>query len=229
MVMNFAGKLIEIDGTPHYLERATKPNGSGILLIPHVYGIDEFIRGFAAELAERGRTTLVWNPYPQVPIGEKFGDKRPPKPSDGSAMKQLHRCVDVLVNDVGVTSLGTLGFCMGARWILIFGAEEPRLTAAVAAYPSVPTTLNPGQDIDPVATAAKVMCPIQVLCPGSDSVTPRPMYDAVQAALQTREIETATLYYPKAGHGFMHIPSPENDAAHKVARPQVHAFFDAHL
>jgi len=68
-----------------------------------------------------------------------------------------------------------------------------------------------------------------LIYPGLDHVTPRPVFEALQAMLQGRAVETSIIHYPDAEHGFMHTPSPANDAATRSATPQIYGFFDAHL
>jgi carboxymethylenebutenolidase len=223
-----ADKTIEIDGVRHYLARPAKPSAKGVLLIPHNVGVDHFVQAFADELAERGCTTLAWNPYPSVPLGEAFTD-RPPRPNDEATMKALARCLDVMGTGLGATAFATLGFCMGGRYVLLFAARERRLRAASACYPSVPAQLSPGQDLEPVPAAAAIACPVQIAYPGRDIVTSHAMFEALQAQLHGRDAETSILYYPHAEHGFMHSPSPANDAATRTAKPQVFGFLETYL
>jgi carboxymethylenebutenolidase len=221
-------RTIEIDGVRHYLARPAQPAGAGVLLIPHNVGVDHFVQGFADELAERGYTTLAWNPYPSVPLGEAFTE-RPPRPNDEATMRALARCLDVMATGHGVTAFATLGFCMGGRYVLLFAARERRLQVAVACYPSIPAQLSPGQDLEPVPAAGAIACPVQVAYPGRDVVTSRTTFEALQGQLQGRDAETSILYYPQAEHGFMHAHSPVNDAATRTAKPQVFSFLETYL
>jgi carboxymethylenebutenolidase len=221
-------RTIEIAGVRHYLARAAVPTTAGVLMLPHVYGIDEFVRGFCDRLAARGLTTLAWNPYPDLEMGAPFAD-RPPRPNDAAAVASMSGCVDTMGSELGLSAVGTIGFCMGARYALIFASREPRLRAAVACYPSIPAQRSPGQDIEPVPASAGIACPVQIVYPGQDRVTPRPVFRALQAILQGRTPETSILYYPEAEHGFMHTPSPVNDAATRTAVPQIEAFLETHL
>jgi carboxymethylenebutenolidase len=223
-----ADRTIEIDGVRHYLARPAKPSGAGVLLIPHNVGVDHFTQVVAEQLAGHGYTTLAWNPYPSVPLGETFTE-RPPRPNDEATVRALERCLDVMAAEHGVTAMATLGFCMGGRYVLLFGARERRLRAAVACYPSIPAQLAAGQDLDPISAAAAVTAPVMVVYPGRDIVTSHASFEALQAQLHARAAETAILYYPDAEHGFMHTHSPVNDAAARSANPQVLAFLDAYL
>lgn len=226
--MSVTEETFEVAGVQHYLARAAAPTTAGVLLLPHVLGVDEFVRDFASGLADRGLTTVAWNPYPDLPMGSKFTEK-PQRPTDEAAMQILSGVVDVMESKLGLSAIATIGFCMGGRWVLLFGAHEPRLRAAVACYPSVPAQRSPGQDVEPVPVAAAIACPVLLIYPGHDHVTPQPVFRALQAMLQGRAAETSIIHYPDAEHGFMHNPSPANDAATRSAIPQIYGFFDAHL
>lgn len=229
--MNVQDRTIEIGGIPHYLARAAEPTTAGVLLIPTIAGIDPFAQGFADAFAARGLTTAVWNPYPQVPIGTETAKVRPLAAAieDEATLASLSRCVDVMTGELGLEAIATVGFCMGGRFVLLLGAHEPRLRAGIAVYPSVRAELADAQTMDTVAAAARIPSPIQVFYPGRDHVTPRPVFEAIQGALQTRNAETAVAIYPEAKHGFFHNPGPENEAAARAARPLLYAFLDGHL
>ncbi len=223
-------KILEIAGVPHYLARASVKTTAGVLLLPHVYGVDGFCRDFADELAGRGLTTLVWNPYPELEMGAAFTEgNRPPRRPDEPTMKALAGCVDVMESKLGLDAIATIGFCMGGRFVLLFGAREPRLKAGVACYASVPAQRSPGQELEPVDEVAKITAPLMLVYPGKDRVTPNAVFAQLQTNLQSRNVETTILHYPLAEHGFMHDPNPANDAATASAKPQIFGFFNAHL
>ena len=221
-------RIIEVQGVRHYVARPSSSSGRGVLLLPHNQGVDEFVRGFADRLATRGLTTLAWNPYPGLPLGEPFSD-RPPRPNDDATIKMLSACLDTMDTALGVSATAIVGFCMGGRFALIFGSQEPRARAVVACYPSLPGQRSPGQDIEPLPCAAGITCPVQLVYPGKDQVTTRPVFQALQALLQGRASDTSVLYYPDAEHGFMHMPSPANDIVTCNALPQIDAFLDTYL
>jgi carboxymethylenebutenolidase len=221
-------KIIEIGGVPHYLAQAKAPATAGVLLLPHVGGIDEFGREFADMLAERGLTTIAWNPYPDLPIGASFTE-RPKRPTDAAGVRLMSGCLDAMESKLGITRFATIGFCMGGRYALLFGAHEPRLRAVVACYPSIPAKLNPGQDAEPLEAAAVIGCPVQVVYPGKDQVTSRPVFEKLHTILQARSSETAIQFYPEADHGFMHTEGEHNAVASQRARPQIVAFLETYL
>lgn len=220
-----------IADTKHYLARASVATTAGVLLLPTVAGIDDFACAYAESLAEIGLTTLVWNPYPEVAIGSPLEDVRPlsTKLNDAATVQTLSGCVDMLEGELGIKTVGTIGFCMGGRYVLVFAARERRLRAAVAVYPSVRAQRAPHQDVEPAVAAAAIACPVQMLYPGRDHVTPRAVFETLQAALQSRSVETSIQIYPEAEHGFFHHEGAANAAAAHSARPQIGAFLKAHL
>src|SRR5580700_4965758 len=99
-------KIIEIAGVPHYLAKAPAKTTAGVLLLPHVYGVDHFCQDFAEGLAARGLTTLVWNPYPELEMGTPFAEgNRPPRRPDEPTMTMLGACVDTLQSKLGLDAI----------------------------------------------------------------------------------------------------------------------------
>jgi carboxymethylenebutenolidase len=220
--------MIDVIGAQHYVASPAAHTGRGVLLLPHNQGIDAFVRGFADRLATRGLTTLAWNPYPQLPLGEPFSE-RPPRPNDEETIKMLSACLDAMERTLHVTATAIVGFCMGGRFALILGSQDPRARAVIACYPSLPAQRSPGQNIEPLPCAAGIACPVQLVYPGKDQVTSPAVFQALQSLLQGRASDTSVLYYPAADHGFMHIPGPANDVATHHAVPQIDAFLDIYL
>lgn len=221
-------QTVTIGGVPHYLTRAAAPATAGVLLLPHAPGIDAFVRDFADRLAARGLPSVAWNPYPDLPMGATF-EKRPAKPADGAAVEMMSKCIDFMHAELGAQRIAAIGFCMGGRYALLLGAKEPRLNAAVAAYPSIPAELAPGQDTDPVVAAASIACPVQLLYPGRDHITSRAVFEKLQTNLEARSAPTAIQIYPDAEHGFMHAKGEHNALATRRARPQIDGFVEAYL
>ena len=179
-------------------------------------------------LAEAGLTTLAWNPYPGLAWGEPFAG-RPPRPDDEETVASLSACIDFMLDALDLRTVGTLGFCMGGRFVLLHGQRDHRMSAIVSAYPSLPGPLKPGQTLDPISAARDITCPVQVIYPGKDSVTPRPVFLELQTTLHERDAESAIVVFPNAGHGFLHDHNDVNDAAARVAVPQISSFLRIHL
>jgi dienelactone hydrolase len=98
------------------------------------------------------------------------------------------------------------------------------------AYPSIENPRLANQELDALALASDITCPVHVLRPGNDHVTNPETYEVLTKALLTRGAPTTLQVHPAAEHGFMHRKTPEaNVAATALASPQVIAFLKACL
>lgn len=223
--------MVTFDGATGYLVRA-KTQRAGVVLLPTIYGVNPFVRDIAAALATDGITTLIWDIYEgaALPAGFDEARRRAGLLRDGPALAAMRKCVDYLANEIGVASVGTLGFCLGGRYCFILGARERRLTACVSVYPSIHTANEGGQTEDAVTLAAEIACPVQVIYPGRDQITSRATFDRLQHNLQSRPAAATVIQlHPLAEHGFMHNEAPENLAADRRARPLIAPFLNACL
>jgi carboxymethylenebutenolidase len=135
-----------------------------------------------------------------------------------------------MLNDLQLTSVGVIGFCLGGRYALMTAAQDTRIKACAAAYPSIDRPRLPSQELDAVALAADIRCPVSVVQPGHDHVASVETYAALKETLHKRAAPTIWQYYPDAEHGFMHRKEPAaNPAATVIASPQVVAFLGACL
>ena len=135
-----------------------------------------------------------------------------------------------MVTDLALTSVGVLGFCLGGRYVLMAAAQDKRVKACAAAYPSIENPRLPNQEQDAVALAADIRCPVHVVQPGHDHVASAETYAALRENLHKRAAPTVWQYYPDAEHGFMHRKEPAaNPAASVIASPQLVAFLKACL
>jgi dienelactone hydrolase len=122
------------------------------------------------------------------------------------------------------------GFCLGGRYVLIRAAQDQRIKACAAAYPSIDNPMLPHQSQDALKLAAGIACPVHVCQPGIDHVASPETYRTLRDALLGRSAATVVQDYPQAEHGFMHRKEPAaNPAATAIALPQVVAFLAACL
>ena len=130
----------------------------------------------------------------------------------------------------GGAALGIIGFCLGGRCALIRAAQDRRIKACAAAYPSIDNPMRPNQSQDALKLAASIACPVHVCQPGIDHVATPETYRTLKGALLGRTAPTVIQYFPEAEHGFMHRKEPAaNPAATAIASPQVVAFLAACL
>lgn len=221
---------IDLDGASGYLVKAPKQR-AGVVLLPTIFGVNRFMRDYAEALAARGLTSLVWDPYPgdDLPGSYEAALAKAGNLRDMPSLDGMSICVDYLLSEHRVDAVGAIGFCLGGRYVLLLGARESRLGAAVAVYPSIHSPKNANQDEDAVVRAGEIACPVQVLYPGKDRVTTNDIFYRLQETLERRPAPTSILLYPDADHGFMHTAGTRNEEADRQARPQIATFLEACL
>jgi carboxymethylenebutenolidase len=211
-------------------EGATK---AGMLILPTIFGINEFARGYADMLANNGIAAAVWDINSGLPLTTDYKEciARARTLNDTGVVAMLEEWLVFMRGDLGLTSIGTAGFCIGGRFALLLCAKDKRIKACVAAYPSIENPRLANQEMDAVALSAQVECPVHIVQPGKDHVSSVETYDALNALLLKRPVAPTTLqFHPIAEHGFMHRPQPEeNQKATTLAAPQMLAFIRACL
>ena len=221
---------VTLDGASGFLVRA-KSQRAGVVLLPTIFGVNPFVREFAASLAADGISTLIWDPYPDedLPQGFDAARARGGQLRDTPSLDAMSICVDFLMGELRVDHVGTIGFCLGGRYGLLLAARDNRIGACASVYPSIHAPRNANQEEDAVSRAAEIGCPVQLLYPGRDNVTSNETFYRLQQALQRRTAPTVVQLYPQADHGFMHNDGPENKIADRHARPLVTAFLQTCL
>jgi carboxymethylenebutenolidase len=221
---------ITLDGASGFLTRAKHPR-AGVVLLPTIYGVNPFMKEFAAHLAEAGLTSLVWDPYPDEPPPAGFDAalKRGEELRDGPSLDGMAMCIDYLMGELRLDAVGTLGFCLGGRYCLLLAAREKRLGACVSVYPSIHSPRRPNQDEDAIARAADIACPVHVVYPGRDNVTNNEVFYRLQQTLQQRQAQTMVQLFPAADHGFMHNPGAINQTAAQQTTPLATSFLQTCL
>lgn len=208
--------------------------GPGMLLLPMIKGIGEQLRAWADELAGRGITALVWDPFK----GRSFDNSSIAELSDlllqlddDAALAEQVALLDHLYGELGCTKVGTIGWCLGGRFAVLLAARDHRLANVVAYHPTVPSKLRPNQTHDAIADSIGITAPAMIVYPGADAAVPVADFEALQTALQSRETgATITQFYPGAEHGFSdpaRQDKPVNADAWRLSWPQALAFIDA--
>ena len=228
--MSIKTQDIARDGLYGYLAQPEKAGKGSVLIVPTIFGVNPFVRGFADTLARAGLTAAVCDLYSGLPLPANYEEAlaRARKLNDAMADDIEGRWLDYLQR--GSASLGMAGFCLGGRFVLIRAAQDQRIKACAAAYPSIDNPMLPHQSQDALKLAAGIACPVHVCQPGIDHVASPETYRTLRDALLGRAAATIIQYYPEAEHGFMHRKEPAaNPAATAIAAPQVVAFLAACL
>jgi carboxymethylenebutenolidase len=220
------------DGLFGYLARPQTPGKGRVLIVPTIFGVNAFVRGYADTLARAGLTAAVCDLYSGEPLPGGYDEARAraAKLDDHLADDIEGRWLDYFQRETVPAVLGILGFCLGGRYVLIRAARDKRLKACGAVYPSIDAPMLANQSHDTLKLAAEIGCPVHLCQPGHDHVATEATYATLKDALLRRSAPTIVQYYPDAEHGFMHRKEPAaNPAATALASPQLVAFLAAAL
>jgi carboxymethylenebutenolidase len=218
------------DGLYGYLAQPQAPGVAGVLIVPTIFALNPFVRGYADGLARAGMTAAVCDLNSGMPLPSGYDEAIAfsRKLNDELVEDIMGRWLGHLQHDLGQSSLAILGFCLGGRLALMRATHDRRLKACAAAYPSIENPMRDNQSQDIVKLAANIRCPVQICQPGIDHVASPETYRALSDTLLKRTAPTIIQYYPEAEHGFMHRKEPAaNAAATVIASPQVIAFLAA--
>lgn len=209
------------------------PGGPGMLLLPMITGIGEQIRDWADELAGRGITALVWDPFKGRSTDNSTREELSQllrEMDDDTVLDEQAALLDHLLGELGCAKAGVMGWCLGGRLALLLAARDHRLAGVVSFHPTTPSTLAPHHSYDTITEASGITAPVLVSYPSADSIVPVADFEALQTALQTRSTgATITQFFPGAEHGFSdrgRHDKPVNADAFKLAWPQALAFID---
>lgn len=224
---------ISVNGLRAHLVRV-QGGSAGVLLLPTVAGIDPQARQFCQRIADAGLTALAWDPFSAFDAGLSPDERRSiafEKLEDSAALGEQSQWVTYMQQELRLDNIGVIGFCLGGRQAFSLCARDTRLKAGVAYHPSIRVPVGPNE-LDAVALARDVRCPVQVLYPGRDHITSHDTFAALREALESRPAPTITHVYPQAVHGFLdgtRQDDPGNSSATALAWPQTAAFLRACL
>jgi carboxymethylenebutenolidase len=220
---------LRIDNLRAICFKPENPSRGGVLLLPTNAGASGINKKHSSQLAQAGLTTLLWDPFPDHDSLPKEDERSAWSAAveDDWAIEGQSRWLTYMQEELGVETLGTLGFCMGGRLALLLGAKDHRLAAVTAFYPTVRKPKPERQTYDAIALCPEIRCPATLVCPGQDHITTQEVYADLRRALRARPEATVAQVYPDAGHGFLQAGKPE--AACKMAWPQAIDFMKACL
>jgi carboxymethylenebutenolidase len=215
-----------------YCAEPENKTSGGVLILPTIFGVNDFARSYADNLADSGFLAAVWDINSGVPLTADYQEciKRARTLTDASVAGMISRWLDTLLNTFGLSAVAIVGFCIGGRFALLQAASDKRLRGCAMAYPSIESPRLANQEKDALALAEDIDCPALMIRPGNDHVTSPETYDTLTRTLLKRSAPTSLQYHPAAEHGFMHRQTPDaNVAATRLASPQIGAFLAACL
>jgi carboxymethylenebutenolidase len=190
-------------------------SGPGLLLIQEIYGVSDYIRAVAEDLAELGYVVgapdLFWRLTPgyqaahddaglatSLEMGARF-DFEQGVTDAGAALDHLAALPEVRGGTGDSGDSGVIGFCLGGSIAYFLAARSAAPTAAVAFYGSaVP---------DSLAVLEQISVPLQFHFGGSDPYITRDQVAQVEQAVAGRA--NVELHVEEtAGHAFHNRKAP---------------------
>jgi carboxymethylenebutenolidase len=213
-----------------YPERAT--NAPVVIVIQEIYGLTDWIRGVADQLAADGFIAIA--PDLLSGMGPGGGGTEAYANRDavvagvrGLTPEESMRRLDAVYAYAGTIPsaserIGVVGYCWGGAASFAYAAHQPELDAAVVYYGTSPATPD---------AYRRINAPVLGLYGEDDqrvNATIQPARDAMGPLGKTYEVEI----YPGAGHGFLRAQADREGAnmrATQAAWPRTIAFFREHL
>jgi carboxymethylenebutenolidase len=223
------------DGTfDLYVWLPSAGRGPGLLLIQEIYGVSDYIREVADDLAGLGYVVaapdLFWRLEPGYQARHddeglkrslEMGSRFDPPLGVADAAAALDRLAALPEVDGG---LGLIGFCLGGTIVYFLAAQAPpgALAAVVSFYGSgVP---------DNTGALDRIDAPVQFHFGGSDSFIPRDQVARVEEAAAGRD-NVEVHVEEGAGHAFHNRKAPMFHVADPAARAwrRTEDFLQRHL
>ena len=117
-----------------FLAQPDAPTKSGVVILPTIFGVNAFVRGYAETLARAGLAAAVWDHYEGLPLTTDYEESkaRARKLSDPGMHAKVKKWIDYMVSELALSSVDVLGFCLGGRYALMAEKVMPAVNAALA-------------------------------------------------------------------------------------------------
>jgi dienelactone hydrolase len=237
--IEFFGAQRETQSAPLALPETGKPRFPGIVLLPAIAGMNDYVRRVAHRLSACGFAVATLDYF--VREG-RFPDVSTPAAVD-VAVNSLpdHRViadacglVDALREDEAIDPerIGSLGFCIGGMYSLMLSAEAPDLSASVDYYGSVRyAKTSDRKPVSPLDRAKDMQAPFLAHFGTFDRLIPAADIEALEAELRRGSKPYELFTYNGAPHAFDEDfrPAVYRPVASKLAWERTVTFLDWHL
>jgi len=190
------GEWIELeDGSRAYRGAPSNGQGSGILLLHAWWGLNDTVRSFVDALGEAGFVVIAPDLYRGVVVDTiEDAERQSEAQSVVVRMRTVSAALTRLRGEPGVTasSLGVVGFSMGAFYALEATGDDPSIVATVLVY-------GTGRDRDWSSSNAS----FQGHFAENDPYESADTVAALEASLRGGGRRTEFHTYPGTGHWFM--------------------------
>ncbi len=205
--VRFPGRSVTLGG--YFSRPAGRGPFPGVIVIHENRGITEYIKDVTRKLAAAGYASLSVNLVsrslgPDYPGGSDEALAALGKLSDEEAMADLDAGVEYLKAQpvVFTNSLGCMGFCMGGRYSLLFGAHNKNIKATVVFYGRTINKITPLQPKTPLDVAPDISSPLLGLFGDADAGIPVEDVKKLEEVLKKNNKTFDIKIYPGAKHAF---------------------------
>ena len=209
-----------------YAARAGQPSGAGIVVMPDVRGLHEFYRQLAERFAEIGVDAVAIDYFGRTAgIGDRSEafEFRPhveqTTPAGVAADVAAAAAYLRSPEGGGVSSLFTVGFCMGGGLSWRQSADTPDLAGAIGFY---------GRPSLAAEVADRMRAPLLMLVAGADAHIPVAETEQVATAARVAGVEADFVVYDDAPHSFFDRTAAEHEQACADAWRRIQDFIGTH-
>jgi carboxymethylenebutenolidase len=209
----------------------------GVIVIHEIFGLNDHIRDVAARLAQAGYVALAPDLYSReggAPEATDFSVIRAftAKIADRRMVGDLQAGQAYLSRrpEVAGQKIGTVGFCMGGLYVLLFAAQTPSLGAGVVYYGRpIYRETTPEKPTSPLDLVPRLRVPLQAHYGEADTGIPLADVEALKRAIPAT-VPSEIYTYKDAPHAF-HNDTRESYRAEPAGQAwgRTLAFFKRHL
>ncbi len=218
-----------------HLATPDNPKGPGVLVFHEWWGLNDYIRGRAAQLAELGYTALAADMYGGGRVAanaEEANSLMSGALGDiAGTQARFTAAYDLLKSQSGVdeSKIAAIGYCFGGALVLHASRIGTPLSGVVSFHGSLGSFHKPA----PGTVKARIL-----VCHGADdALVPREDIDAFKKEMDEANADYEFKAYPGALHGFTNpaatakgkefgLPLAYNEAVDKQSWQDMRDFFD---
>lgn len=225
-------KIGTADGTfTAYVAQPARPNGSAVLVLQEIFGVNAIMRALADDFAAQGYLAVCPDLFWRIEPGVDITDQSEAEWAKAFALykafdvdlglKDIAACLTAVRDQPGFSGkIGSVGFCLGGL-LAYLTATRTDIDAAIGYY---------GVGIDGhLDEAAAITRPLMLHIAEADSFVPEPAQAAIARRLITESLVTLHTY-PGRDHAFARKHGAHYDASDAaLAWTRSLAFVQAHL
>ncbi len=167
-----------------------------MLVIHEWWGLNDWVKEQARRLAEQGYVALAVDLYRgQVAYDPSLAHELMRGMPQDRAVRDLKAAFDYLAarQDVNKEKIGSVGWCMGGGFSMLFAVDQPRLAATVMNYGSLPTD---------AADHQQIRAPVFGNFGADDLGIPPAAVEAFERPMKAANKSIDVKIYAGAGHAF---------------------------